>query len=115
MNIKDESMPKKSNIIYPRMKRNLETMGDQIKLARLRRNLSTALVCERADISRATLWQIEKGNPSVSIGAYCRVLAALGGLDNDITLIARDDETGKIFEELKLRSKKRIRTKKTNN
>lgn len=102
-------MAKKTNIIYPGMKKNLEIMGEQIKLARLRRELPATLVCERANISRATLWQIEKGCPTVSIGSYCAVLHALGGLDNDLTLIAKDDETGRTFQDIGLKTKKRIR------
>ena len=69
-------MAKKTTLIYPGMEKNLEIMGEQIKLARLRRSLSANLVCERAHISRATLWQIEKGCPTVSIGSYCAVLHA---------------------------------------
>ena len=41
-------------------------MGEQIKLARLRRDLSMDIVAERAAISRATLTKIEKGDPSVA-------------------------------------------------
>ena len=101
-------MSKKTNLMYPSMKKNLELMGEQIKLARLRRELSVSLVCERAGISRATLWQIEKGTSTVSIGSYAAVLHALGGMDKDLTLIAKDDETGRIFQDLKLKTKKRI-------
>ena len=102
-------MSKKTNLMYPSMKKNLELMGEQIKLARLRRELSASLVCERAGISRATLWQIEKGAPTVSIGSYAAVLHALGGMDKDLTLIARDDETGRVFQDLKLTTKQRIK------
>ena len=63
-------------------------MGEQIKLARLRRKLSVNLVAERADISRATLWHVENGNPSVSIGVYATVLHALNNMDN-VHLIKR--------------------------
>ena len=101
-------MSKKTNLMYPSMKKNLELMGEQIKLARLRRELSASLICERAGISRATLWQIEKGASTVSIGSYAAVLHALGGMDKDLTLIAKDDETGRIFQDLKLKTKKRI-------
>ena len=48
-------MGKKSVVIMPETQRVLETMGEQIKMARLRRNLATELVAERAGISRATL------------------------------------------------------------
>ncbi len=102
-------MAKKTQLMYPGMQRNLELMGEQIKLARLRRSLSTKLVCERAGVSRATLWQIEKGSSTVSMGAYCAVLHALGGMDKDLTLIAKDDVTGRTFQDLKLIAKKKIR------
>ena len=58
-------------------------MGEQIKLARLRRNLSIAQVAERATCSPLTVNRIEKGSPTVSIGIYARVLYALQ-LDNDL-------------------------------
>ena len=102
-------MAKKTPVIYPSTEKNLIIMGEQIKLARLRRGLSTQVVAERAGISRATLWQIEKGNPTVSLGAYVSVLHALGGMDIDITYIARDDKTGRTFQDLGLKVAKRIR------
>lgn len=109
MKHKEYNMAKKTNLMYPSMIKNLRIMGEQIKYARLRRELSVALVCERANISRATLWQIEKGVSTVSIGSYVAVLHALGGMDKDITLIAKDDETGHIFQDIRM--KKRIRNK----
>ena len=79
-------------------------MGEQIKLARLRRNLATELVAERAGISRATLWAVEKGSPTVAIGAYAAVLHALGGMDKDLELVARDDVFGRKLQDLNLPS-----------
>ena len=86
-------MNRKPNIM-PGTRRYLEQMGEQIKVARVRRRLSSELTAERAGISRATLWQIEKGSPSVSIGAYAAVLHALNSMDKDLLLIAKDDELG---------------------
>lgn len=106
-------MAKTATLIYPGMRSNLKIMGEQIKLARLRRSLSASLVCERAGISRATLWKVEKGDPTVSIGAYCAVLHGLGGMDEDLTLVARDDATGRTFQDLQLVTPKRIRNKKS--
>ena len=59
----------------------LKTMGEQIKLARLRRNLSAELVAERAGISRASLWKVESGNPACAMGIYAAVLHALNNMD----------------------------------
>ena len=85
----------------------LEQMGEQIKLARLRRNISATLVAERANISRSTLWNVEKGNPSVSIGVYAAVLHAINRMDKDFLLIAKDDELGRKLQDLKLINKNR--------
>ncbi len=71
---------KSTCVVMPKTSNNLSIMGEQIKMARLRRKLPVKLVCERAGISRATLWQIEKGCPTVSIGAYACVLHALYGM-----------------------------------
>ena len=94
-------------VILPKTEKILATMGEQIKLARLRRNLSAALVAERAGISRATLWHVEKGDPSVAMGHYARVLMALGGMDKDLLLIAKDDEVGRRLQDLHITTKKR--------
>ena len=85
----------------------MATVGEQIKLARLRRGLSAELVAERAGISRASLWKVEKGEPSVAMGIYAAVLHALNNLDKDLLLIARDDELGRQLQDLNLITKKR--------
>lgn len=100
-------MGKKSVNIVPQTERILEQMGEQIKIARLRRKLSMELVAERAGISRATLWSIEKGSSSVSIGMYAAVLHALNGMDKDLLLVAKDDEFGRKLQDLGLVTKKR--------
>lgn len=102
-------MSKKSVAIMPDTQKVLETMGEQIKLARLRRNLSAELVAERAGISRATLWAVEKGTPTVAMGTYAAVLHALGGMDKDLEMIARDDEFGRKLQDLKLPTRKRAK------
>ena len=93
-------------VIMPKTVRQLETVGEQIRLARLRRKYSVNLIAERAGISRATLWKVEKGDPGVAIGIYAKVLAAIG-LPNDITLLARDDELGRIIQDAELLNKRR--------
>jgi transcriptional regulator with XRE-family HTH domain len=95
-------MAKKSVVLMPNTQSILETMGEQIKLARLRRKISTELVSQRAGISRATLWSVEKGSPSVAVGIYAAVLHALNGMDKDLLLIAKDDELGRKLQDLDL-------------
>ena len=101
-------MSKKSAVIMPDTRRILETMGEQIKLARLRRKLSVELVSERASISRSTLWAVEKGSPSVAMGIYAVVLHALNGMDEDLLLIAKDDEYGRKLQDMGLKVRKRV-------
>ena len=60
-----------------KLEQKMALMGEQIKLARLRRNLSIAQVAERATCSPLTVNRIEKGSPTVSIGIYARVLYAV--------------------------------------
>lgn len=102
---------KVSPTVMPRISKTLKQMGNQIKLARLRRNLTASLVCERAGISRATLWQIEKGSPTVSMGAYASVLLALNGLDKDLLKIASDDELGRTLQDMKITTRNRATNK----
>lgn len=102
-------MSKRTVVIMPETQRNLETMGEQIKLARLRRNLAAELVAERAGISRATLWAVEKGTPTVSIGTYAAVLHALGGMDKDFELVAKDDEFGRKLQDLNIQTRARAK------
>ena len=103
----DDSLSKRNITVMPGTQEILSQMGEQIKLARLRRELSAELVAERAGISRATLWNIEKGSPSVAIGAYAAVMHALNNMDRDLLLIAKDDEFGRKLQDLGLLTRKR--------
>ncbi len=105
-------MGRKAVLILPGTAEILSRMGEQIRLARLRRNLSVELVAERADISRATLWKVEKGDPSVAIGIYAAVLHALNNMDKDLLLVAKDDVMGRTMQDLKLSVRKRARKEK---
>lgn len=77
-----------ANKLPRKLLQKMAIVGEQIKLARLRRNLSMAQVAERATCSEVTLCKVEKGAPTVSIGIYLRVLYALQ-LDDDILLLAK--------------------------
>jgi transcriptional regulator with XRE-family HTH domain len=97
----------KSNIaIMPKQLRILEALGENVKLARLRRKLSAEQVAERAGIARMTLYKIEQGAPSVAIGAYLQVLFILG-LQNDLAQVANDDTLGRKLQDAELITKKR--------
>jgi DNA-binding XRE family transcriptional regulator len=94
-------MKRKDQIIFPKYQRILDQLGENIKLARKRRKLTIIQVSERAGIHRSTLDKIEKGEASVSLGAYFNVLRVLG-LQDDFLKLAADDEFGKKLQDLKL-------------
>lgn len=94
-------MGKNAVVLLPNLQNILTEMGENIRLARLRRGFSVDLVAERAGISRATLWAVEKGSPSVAMGIYVSVLNALK-LEKDILLVAKDDELGRKLQDLNL-------------
>ena len=91
----------KQQIILPKFNLLLEQMGENIKLARKRRKLTAIQVAERAGIARSTLYLIEKGDSSVSMGGYFNVLRVLG-LQNDFLKLAADDEFGRKLQDLEL-------------
>ena len=92
------------------LEQKMQVVGEQIKLARLRRNLSVAQVAERATCSSLTVSRIEKGVPTVAIGIYLRVLYALQ-LDDDILALAKDDELGRALQDMNLPPRKRASKK----
>ena len=105
-------MKKAAYNILPATEEILKTMGEQIKLARLRRDLSAELIAERAGISRSSLWKVESGNPAVAVGIYAAVLHALNNMDTDLLLVAKDDAMGRALQDLNLLTKKRASRRK---
>ena len=103
------TMSQRKITLMPKINELLKTMGEQIKIARLRRKITASLVAERAGVSRATVWHVEKGDPGVAIGIYAAVLHALNGLDKDLLLIAKDDDFGRKMDDLGHISPKRVR------
>lgn len=85
----------------------LKQMGEQIRLSRLRRDISVNLICKRAYISRTTLWKVESGDPSVAIGIYAVVLHAIDNMDRDLLKVAKDDELGRTLQDLRIDVRKR--------
>ena len=96
-------------ILLPKQKRMLQTMGNQIRLARLRRNYTMQEMAERTQLSRSTITKIEAGDEGVAIGSYFRVLIALA-LDQDILLLAKDDVLGRKLQDAKLEIPKRAKS-----
>lgn len=93
-----------------KLEKTMTIMGEQIELARLRRNLSIAQIAERATCSPLTVNRIEKGSPTVSMGIYARVLYALQ-LDDDLLLLAKEDTLGRTLQDLGLKHRQRASKK----
>ena len=93
-----------------KLEQKMQTVAEQIRLARLRRNLSIAQIAARATCSPLTISRIEKGTPTVAIGIYLRVLYALQ-LDDDILLLAQKDELGRALQDLALKHRERASKK----
>lgn len=92
---------------YTQKQKNiLSTLGENIRLARLRRKLSIRSIAERAGIAVSTLVNIEKGSPSVSLGHYLQVLSVLR-LDDDLLLIVEKDPLGRQIQDTRLITRKR--------
>ena len=94
-------MPRKPPIVFPQEQRLLSQLGERLKLARLRRKLSNAVVAQRAGISRTSLYKVEAGDAGATLGMYLRVLAVLG-LEADINGLAADDKVGRKLQDLAL-------------
>jgi len=86
---------------FPESTRILTALGTNIKLARLRRKISSAMLAESANVSRSTVSQIENGASGVSIGAYLQVLFILG-MENELANIAAADEVGRTLQDATL-------------
>ena len=94
-------MNSKKTILLPKYQKIFEQIGENVKLARKRRKLTTEQVSERAGIHRATLYRIEKGVPAVAIGLYFNVFRVLN-LQDDFLKLAVDDEFGRKLQDLDL-------------
>jgi transcriptional regulator with XRE-family HTH domain len=98
-------------VLLPKLEQILIEVGQSIKLARLRRRLSAEQIAERANISRPTLWAIEKGSSTVAFGAYAQVLFVLG-LEKDLLKLASDDVLGRKLQDAEILVKKRAPKRK---
>jgi transcriptional regulator with XRE-family HTH domain len=83
---------------FPSVAKQVQELGERMRLARLRRKLSTVLFAERMGVSRETLRRLEAGDPNIALGTYMRALRVLG-LDKDIDIVARDDVLGRKLQD----------------
>ena len=86
---------------FPAAERQMAALGQRLRLARLRRKVSTVQMAERMGVSRDPLSRLEKGDAAIALGTYLRALRVLG-LDRDLDLVAQDDELGRKLQDLAL-------------
>jgi transcriptional regulator with XRE-family HTH domain len=72
------TMPATAPLIGPQDQKRLALLGERIRTARKRQKVSATATAEAAGISRVTLHRIERGEPTVAIGAWVAVVSALG-------------------------------------
>lgn len=99
-------MRRETTPLLPKHARLLVGLGENLRLARLRRQLSAEQVAERAGISRSTLHLMENGAPGTSLGKLLQVLNVLG-LQSDIAQIAVDDVLGRKLADANLAQTRR--------
>ena len=97
--------------LLPQNRRILEGLGENIRLARLRRKLSAEQVSERAGIGRMTLYKIEKGSPVVAMGNYLQVLFILG-LEKDLEQVGSADPLGRKLQDAGISIRRRAPKRK---
>lgn len=100
----------KGNMLPRKLQHHIQIVGEQIKLARLRRDLSLQQIADRAMCSLPTVMNVESGKATVSIGIYLRILYALQ-MEDDILLIAKDDPLGRLAQDMELKQRKRASRK----
>ncbi len=105
-------MVKKRVIISPTLEDILQTVGENIKLARLRRRITATMLAERAGVTRVTLRKVENGESSVTMAIYANVLFCLG-LEKDLLRLAGDDPLGRRLQDAELtRTTERVAKRK---
>jgi transcriptional regulator with XRE-family HTH domain len=99
-------MGRETSTLLPKHERLLADLGENLRLARLRRKLSAEQVAERAGVSRSTLHLMENGSAGISLGKLVQVLAVLG-LEQDLSAVGSDDVLGRKLEDARLTETRR--------
>lgn len=95
-------MAKRIPPTMPRAQRQIEALGERLRAARLRREMTQRELATRVGVSVPTLAKLENGDPSTSLATVLRVLTVLG-LDKDIDLLAQTDPLGRQLQDSRLR------------
>ena len=88
-----------NDILPPNVRRSFDKFGADLSIARRKRRLTVAMMCERLGTSKSTWQRMEKGDPTVSMGAYAQALFVLGfGTPLAELVDQRHDEQGLLLD-----------------
>ena len=92
---------KRHNLVYPKAEKALKALGENLRLARKRRKITSKMMAERANMSLMTLRSLERGEAQVSMANYMAVIACLGFQD-DVARVAVNDVLGRDLQDAAL-------------
>jgi DNA-binding XRE family transcriptional regulator len=99
------------DVLPLKVRRSLTKFGADLAMARRKRHLTTAMMSERLGVAKSTYVRVEKGDPTVSMGAYAMALFVLGFGDAFAELVdASRDEQGLLLDAQRV--PKRVRSRK---
>jgi transcriptional regulator with XRE-family HTH domain len=112
MSKEGDDMPLRRSMTIPiPVRRALLKLGKDIRDARIRRRIPMSVMAERAQMTRMTLYKIERGEPGVSMAAYATVLFVLGLVDRIAAMAdVKSDDVGLALEEERLPKRIRFRS-----
>jgi hypothetical protein len=100
------------DLLPPPTRRALAKLGQDLVTARRKRRFTVAMMVERMGVATNTYRRVEKGDPTVAMGAYAMALFVLGlGSALGDLVDPKRDEVGLLLDEERL--PKRVRLKKT--
>jgi len=98
------------DLLPPPTRRALAKLGLDLATARRKRHFTVAMMVERMGVATNTYRRVEKGDPTVAIGAYAMALFVLGFSNAPGELVdPQSDDVGLQLEEARL--PKRVRVK----
>ena len=100
------------DILPPVVRGSFAKLGQDVAAARRRRRFTIAMMAERMGVAINTYRRVERGDPTVAMGAYAMAFFVLGfgGALSDLIDVRRDDVGLQLEEE---RLPKRVRVKKS--
>ena len=102
------------DVLPANLRRSLAKFGHDLAVARRKRHLTVAMMAQRTGVAIATYSRVEKGDPSVAMGAYAMALFVLGfGEVFENLTDARHDDEGLLLDEQRLPKRVRVRKSPT--